>query len=250
MSAPPERGPLRLNRFLARAGLGSRRGVEELVLAGRVTINGRPASGLGDRVDPEKDRVEVDGRPVALPRRWRVYAFNKPKGVVSTFKPGAGRTGLLELRRQAGLPEGIVPVGRLDADTTGLLLWTDDGLLAQALMRPDSRVWKRYVALLDKPLGPPEIAALEKGRLVLDGRPCLPARVERQRGAEGRRWALELHEGRYRQVRRMLELVERRVVELERVAVGPVALGRLRPGDFRRLRADEVEALRRAAGLG
>ncbi len=249
MSDPPDTAPLRLNRFLARAGLGSRRGVEALVRSGRVAINGEVADSPGVRVDPERDRVEVDGRPVALPRRWRVYAFNKPLGVVSTFKPRAGQTGLLEYRRRAGLAEGMMPIGRLDAATTGLLLWTDDGLLAQALCRPASAVWKRYVVTLDQPLGAKEIAALEGGRLELDGRPCRPARVERGTGAGGRRWILELHEGRYRQIRRMLELVGRRVLALERVAVGPVRLGRLQPGGFRRLEAAEVAALRRAAGL-
>lgn len=249
-SAPDGAGGLRLNRFLARAGCGSRRGVEQLVHEGRVAVNGTTVRDLAVRVDPARDHVEVAGRPVALPARWCAYAFHKPRGVVSTLRAQGGQRGLLGFRRQAGLPAGLVPVGRLDADTTGLLIWTDDGELAQALLRPSSAVWKRYLVTLDRPLDDAGARALRAGGLPLDGRPCLPARLRALPGEPGRRWSLDLQEGRNRQIRRVLAALGCRVLALHRVAVGPVSLGRLEPGAFRPLDAAELAALRRAAGLG
>ena len=249
MDRPDSPDTLRLNRFLARAGLGSRRGVEELIAAGRVAVNGTVRREPGCRIRPESDRVEVDGRAVALPRAWRVYAFHKPAGVVSTLRPQGGQPGLDAYRERAGLAAAVVPVGRLDAESTGLLLWTDDGDLAQALLRPASGVWKSYEVRLNADLGAPELRRLREGGLVLDGRVCRPLHAEPLRAGDRRRWRLELHEGRKRQIRRMFDLLGLRVLDLHRTAVGPVALGRLRAGGFRRLRADEVARLRRAAGL-
>ena len=240
-------GAFRLNRFLARAGHGSRRAVEELILAGRVTVNGQVATDLGRRIDPERDRVTVDGRPAGLPDDLRVYAFHKPLGVVCTLKPQKGQPALAEWRRRADLPERFVPVGRLDQATTGLLLWTDDGALNEALCRPRSAVWKTYEVELAAALPEALLPVLTDGSLELDGRPCRPCRLRPGRRADGRHWVLELHEGRKRQIRRMFAAVGQNVTALHRVAVGPVALGRLHPGDFRRLAADEVAALRRAA---
>jgi 23S rRNA pseudouridine2605 synthase len=238
-----------LNRYLARAGLGSRRGVEEFILAGRVTVNGAVRREPGCRIDPQSDLVALDGQPVRLPSAWRTYAFHKPAGVVSTLKPQGGQPGLALFRTRAGLPPAVVPVGRLDAETTGLLLWTDDGMLAQALLRPASGVEKTYEVRLDGNLAPEDRERLANGVLKLDGRPCRPLRAEPLGPGTRRRWRLTLHEGRKRQIRRMFALLGRRVQSLHRTAVGPVQLGRLRPGDFRRLRESEVASLRRAAGL-
>lgn len=250
MGKPEAEGPLRLNRFLARAGLGARREVESLITDGVVSVNGRVVTSLGNRVDPRHDRVTVHGKTVRLPHRWSVYAFHKPFAVVSTLKAQKGQPGLAQYRNQMELPAGIVPVGRLDAATTGLLLWTDDGDLAQALCRPASHVWKRYVVRLDRPLSTAAARTLRDGRLELDDRPCLPVKVRQVPGCDGRRWILELREGRKRQIRRMLELLRLKVLTLKRTAIGPVNLGRLRPGCFRRLRRNEERALRRAAGRG
>jgi 23S rRNA pseudouridine2605 synthase len=211
-------------------------------------VNGRAVASLAMRVDPQRDRVELDGQRIALPRQWRVYAFNKPPGVVSTLKPQKGQPCLAEYRRQAGLNEAIIPVGRLDAETAGLLLWTDDGVLAQALCRPDSRVWKRYAVRLNGPLTAEAARRLTSGRLELDGRPCRPARLQPAPPADGRRWIMEIHEGRKRQIRRMFALVGLKVTSLARVAIGPIELGRLREGCFRRLTSDQVHALRKAVG--
>lgn len=237
---------MRLNRFLARAGHGSRRAVEELVLAGRVTINGLVVTDLGRRVDPATDRVALDGRPLTLPEDHRVYAFHKPLGVVCTLKPQSGQPALDEWRRRGELPERFVPVGRLDQTSSGLLLWTDDGALNEALCRPRSGVWKTYEVELAAAMPDSLLPVLTGGTIVLDGRPCRPCRMRPGRRPDGRHWVIELHEGRKRQIRRMFGAVGHNVTTLLRVAIGPVQLGRLRAGDFRRLTAPEVEELRRA----
>ncbi len=235
---------MRLNRFLARAGCGSRRSVEELIRAGRVNVDGETVTDPARGVDPARQRVTLDGRPVALPQRWRVMAFHKPRGVVSSLRPQGDRPCLLEYRRRAGLPAGLVPVGRLDVDTTGLLLWTDDGQLQQDLSRPRSHVWKVYRVLLDAALDRSSVELLRGGGIELDGRPCLPARL--RRGPDPLRWEIALREGRNRQVRRMFEAIGRRVLHLHRVAYGPIRLGKLAPGRFRELSDDEITALRAA----
>mgnify|MGYP001155037028 CR=1 FL=1 len=247
MDRPTADGAIRLNRFLARAGLGSRRGVEDLVRAGRVTVNGVAIAGLETRVDPARDTVALDGKEIRLPAAWGVWAFHKPAGVVSTLRAQAGQQGLAPFRTRAGLPPGAVPVGRLDADSTGLLLWSDDGQLAQGLLKPAHGVWKHYEVELDAPLTDAGVRAVVAGGLTLDGRPCLPARLAPLPGPRARRWQVGLREGRNRQVRRMFALLGLTVLRLHRTAVGPIRLGRLAPGAFRRLTPREETALRRAA---
>jgi len=242
-------GLLRLNRFLALAGHGSRRSVEALVAAGRVKVDGRVATDLGRRVDPRTATVTVDDQPAVLPRDSRVYAFHKPVDVVCTLSAQGGQVGLREFQRRGELPDRFKPVGRLDRDSAGLLLWTDDGVLAQALLRPRSEVWKTYELVLAQPLDRGRERTLGDGSIILDGRPVRPCRVHPDPDGDRRRWRLELHEGRKRQIRRMVAAVDGRVVTLVRVAVGPVRLGRLRPGGFRRLTTNEERALRQAAGL-
>lgn len=236
---------LRLNRFLARAGLGSRRTVEALILAGRVRINGQTVQDLGRRVDPGADLVTLDGVALRLAADFRVYAFHKPLDVVCTLKGQGGQPTLEPYRRRADLPERFVPVGRLDSDSTGLLLWTDDGDLNQRLCRPRSGVWKAYRVDLSGPLPADQAAALAAGGMVLDGRPCLPCRLDARTPSPCRHWLVHLHEGRRRQIRRMFQALGITVTALHRVSFGPVPLGRLKPGDFRRLTAREVAELRR-----
>lgn len=238
---------LRLNRLLARAGHGSRRSVEALVTGGRVRVDGEVVRDLGRRVDPVRQRVEVDGEVLRLPAEFRVYAFHKPRGVVATLAPQRGQRGLAEFRAAADLPARVMPVGRLDADSAGLLLWTDDGELSQALLKPANEVWKRYRVVCQRPLVERACRLFLQGGLELDGRPLRPCRLTLDGPADRRHWLLELHEGRNRQIRRMFAAVGNRVVELTRIAVGPVMLGRLRAGGFRRLNRREEAALRRAA---
>lgn len=241
---------LRLNRFLARAGFGSRRAVEELVTAGRVAINGRTVTDLGRRVTPGTDSVAVDGQAAVLPSDFRVYAFHKPKDVVCTLRGQGGQPSLLPYRLQADLPDRFMPVGRLDSETTGLLLWTDDGGLSQDLCRPRSGLWKVYEVDLNAAPSDVQRATLTTGRIELDGRPCRPCRLELRVGGTTRQWVMHLHEGRRRQIRRMFRKVGLKVTRLHRTAVGPISLGKLRPGDFRRLTAPEVARLRGALADG
>lgn len=243
----PSAEPMRLNRFLARAGFGSRRAVEDLIRQGKVTVNGERVDDLGRRIDPAADVVTVDGRPARIPADFRIYAFHKPLNVVSTLVAQGGQASLLPYRVQADLPDRFVPVGRLDSDSTGLLLWTDDGELNQRLCRPRSAVWKTYEVELNGPLTSQLCEKLTAGKIVLDGRPCLPSRLELQPGKTNRHWVMQIHEGRKRQIRRMFREVGLKVLDLHRTEVGPVSLGRLRPGDFRRLTHAEEAALRRVA---
>ncbi len=241
----PEAGPVRLNKVLASAGLGSRRAVEELVVAGRVSVNGRTVSDLGRRVDPEGDRVEVDGSRVVLDQRRRYWLLNKPAGVVTTASDPEGRPTVVQL-----VPEHprVFPVGRLDRETEGLLLLTNDGDLAYRLTHARFGVEKRYLAEVDRlPAG--ALVRLRQGVELGDG----PARAERARAVagSGRRQMVEvvLVEGRNREVRRMLDAVGAPARRLVRTAVGPLQLRGLAPGEHRALRPEEVRSLYRAVGL-
>jgi pseudouridine synthase len=236
---------MRLNRFLARAGLGSRRGVEALITAGQVTVNASVVTTPGRRIQPEHDIVVAAGQVVKLPSTWRIYAFHKPAGVISSLRPQGKKPCLAPFRERCGLSPSVMPVGRLDADTSGLLLWTDDGDLAQQLCRPASRIWKRYEVVLRAPLTEAGRQDMAEGRLSLDGRHCLPLRLALQQ-PDRKHWQLELHEGRNRQIRRMFALLGHTVVSLHRVGIGPLSLGRLQPGNYRRLTVQQEQRLRQA----
>lgn len=206
-------------------------------------MNGTAAA-LGTKVRAGHDVVALDGVTVEAalaPRRWVV--LHKPLQVVTTRSDEKGRETVMDLL--PGDHQGLFPVGRLDMMTTGLLLLTDDGELANDLLHPSRHVEKTYQATLDAPLAPDALAALRRGGLELDGRPTQPARVTR-RGPK--RYRVQIHEGRNRQVRRMFEAVGRQVRRLHRSHFGPLTLGDLPPGHHRPLTADELAALRRAAG--
>jgi 23S rRNA pseudouridine2605 synthase len=231
---------MRLGKYLAHAGVASRRAAEQLVFAGRVTVGGAverdPARDVG-----EGDAVAVDGRGVTLERRHVVYALNKPAGYVSTAKDPQGRPTVVSLIDSR---ERLYPIGRLDADTTGLLLLTNDGDLAHRLTHPSFGVARVYRAQVrNPPVREPALRRLREGVKLEDG-PTAPAEVRR---LTPDRLEIVLHEGRKRQVRRMCEAVGHRVVRLERIAFGPLRLGDLPLGRHRRLGAAEVEQLRRAA---
>jgi 23S rRNA pseudouridine2605 synthase len=227
---------MRLAKYLASAGVASRRAAEELVRAGRVAIGGvvvtDPARDVG-----ESDEVAFDGQTVAGERTRVVYVLNKPAGVVSTARDPQGRPTVVsfvpgQLR--------LYPVGRLDIDTTGLILLTNDGELAHRLTHPRFEVEKTYRAVLS---GPPvqerELKALRAGVELEDG-PSAPARVRR---VAADTIELTIHEGRKRQIKRMCEQVGHPIKRLERIRFGPLALGDLRPGSYRRLTAVEVQRL-------
>jgi pseudouridine synthase len=224
---------MRLNAYLARAGVASRRAADELIKAGRVTVNGAPGQ-LNTFVE-SRDRVEVDGRPVAL-QRLAYVLLNKPAGVVTTARDPQGRRTVLDL-----VPRDprVVPVGRLDADTTGALLLTNDGPLAHRLAHPRYGVEKVYVADVE---GAPTDATLQRLRdgIELDDGPTAPARVHR---LAANRIELALHEGRNRQVRRMLEAVGHPVTRLHRATYAGLTAQGLEPGHWRELTTDEVARL-------
>ncbi|HEY8394313.1 MAG TPA: pseudouridine synthase [Thermaerobacter sp.] len=241
----------RLQKLLSRAGIASRREAERWIAAGRVTVNGVVAT-LGTKADPERDVVAVDGCPLGdLPhrlRRKRYVMLHKPRGVLTTMHDPQGRPTVADLCRRHGL-EGLHPVGRLDFDSEGLLLLTDDGELTFALTHPRHEVPKVYHVLVRGAVTPDKLRRLREGVLLDDG-PALAVTARRLRRENGATWVeITIREGRKRQVRRMCAAVGWRVLRLVRVAVGPLRLGDLAPGRWRPLRPEEVEALSRAAGI-
>lgn len=237
MTAPSGEGE-RLQKVLARVGIGSRRVCEDLIAEGRVRVDGDIAV-LGRRVDPETALIEVDGAPVGVRPDLVHYVLNKPAGVVTTANDPQGRPTVVGL-----VPDEprVFPVGRLDADTEGLLLLTNDGELAHRLTHPSYGVEKEYVAEVE---GLPTRAVLRRLRegVELDDGPTAPARATLIDPSVVR---LTIHEGRNRQVRRMCEAVGHSVVRLVRTRIGPLADRSLAPGTWRELTGDEVRSLQRA----
>ncbi|MDZ4169037.1 MAG: pseudouridine synthase [Coriobacteriia bacterium] len=237
--------PMRLQRFLARSGVASRRGSESLMSARRVRVNGVVVTEMGAKVDPAVDVVEVDGVTVGIAAECTYLALHKPRSVMTTMRDPEGRVTVAQYVPVEEHP-GLFPVGRLDFDTTGLLLFTTDGELSHRLLHPRRKVPKCYRALVDGHPDEQDLAALSVG-VELDDGMTAPAVVEVLENI-GPRSLMEIviTEGRKRQVRRMFSAVGHPVIELERVTFGPVSLGGLEPGRWRRLSAEEVTALRDA----
>jgi 23S rRNA pseudouridine2605 synthase len=244
----------RLNRFLARSGVASRRGADELIAAGSVLVNGERPPPSGVLVDPDRDTVTIDGRIVKPRTRHRYLMLNKPVGVITTAKDEAARTTVLDAVGEEGLAgHRLFPVGRLDADTSGLLVLTDDGELAFRLTHPRYKVAKEYIAVV---AGSPSASDLESMRtgVQLEEGKTLPAEVEvigfdPAAGTGRTEVRVVIREGRHRQVRRMLQAVGHKVQSLRRIGFGPLKLGRLKVGDWRVLGEGEIEALHRAVGM-
>ncbi|HVS99571.1 MAG TPA: pseudouridine synthase [Solirubrobacterales bacterium] len=228
---------MRLAKFLAHGGVASRRRAEEIIAKGLVTVAGEVVTDPARDVDADDD-VRVNGAPVGAETR-EVWAVNKPAGVVSTAREPGARPAVVDLVDSTAR---LYPVGRLDADSTGLLLLTNDGALANRLTHPRYEVAKTYRARLARAPREPELSRLRDGVELEDG-PTAPAQVRR---IGDREIEVILREGRNRQVRRMVEAVGNRVVALRRVAFGPLGLGDLREGQARRLNDAEVEELRAA----
>lgn len=230
----------RLQKVLARVGIGSRRICEDLIAEERVKVNGEIAV-LGRRVDPEHDLVEVDGAPIGIRPGLVHYLLNKPAGVVTTASDPQGRPTVIDL---VPAEPRVFPVGRLDMDTEGLLLLTNDGELANRIAHPSHGVDKEYLAEVE---GSPSRAALRQLRegVELDDGRTAPAAATL---VDGSLVKLTIHEGRNRQVRRMLDAVGHPVTRLIRVRIGPLTDRRLAPGSWRALTGDELRALEAAVG--
>jgi 23S rRNA pseudouridine2605 synthase len=237
----------RLQKILSAAGVASRRQAEALITAGRVTVNGRVIRQLGERADARADRIAVDGERVRVEQGRRTIVLHKPRGVVSTLADPEGRPTVRGLI--TGVRERLYPVGRLDLQTTGLILLTNDGQLAAALMHPRQAVPRVYEA---KVRGRPSGAALARLRrgVTLDDGPAQPLRVRLVRTLPTKSWIeITLREGRWHEVRRLCEAVGHPVEKLSRIRVGPIRLSTLELGAWRDCTAGELRALYRAAGL-
>lgn len=236
--------PMRLQKFLARAGVASRRASENLMTARRVTVNGHVVDQLGAKIDPLVDVVEVDGRVVHLAEGPVTIMLNKPAGVITTMKAQSDRPIVASLVPTDQYP-GLYPIGRLDADTTGLLLFSTDGQLGNALLHPSHHVPKTYRANLASPLRKRDMEALSRG-VELDDGPTQPAKVELL-GKRGKEVRITIHEGRYHQVKRMFEAVGNKVTKLHRETFGCLTLGELKLGAWRVLTDSELAALKALA---
>ncbi|MCR4514589.1 pseudouridine synthase [Aeromicrobium sp. 50.2.37] len=229
---------VRLQKVLAQAGVGSRRRCEELMATGRVEVNGEVVTQMGVRVDPLADLVRVDGRRIPPPSDHVYLVLNKPRGVVSSMADEQGRRDLTEF--VAGREERLFHVGRLDTDTSGLLLLTNDGDLAHRLAHPSFEITKTYVALVEGAVGDAVGRSLRAGVDLDDGAASVDRFVVKDRGRGRSLVELDLHMGRNRIVRRLLDAVGHPVVELTRTSFGPVRLGGLSVGRSRELSREEL----------
>ena len=239
MKQEPSDG-VRMQKALAQAGVASRRASEELIAAGRVEVNGKVVTEQGMRVDPERDTIRVDGSRIPPPRRHLYLVLNKPRGVVSTMDDPDGRPTLEQYvpRRQR-----LFHVGRLDTDTEGLLILTNDGDFANKLAHPSHEVPKTYLVEVEGLLDNKTLRRLEKGLTLEDG-PIKPDKVKLVTRAESRSMVqITLHSGRNRIVRRMFDSVGHPVRRLSRISIGPVRLGQLAVGETRELTREELGAL-------
>ncbi|RMH34630.1 MAG: rRNA pseudouridine synthase [Nitrospirae bacterium] len=233
---------IRLQKVIAQSGLTSRRKAEALIVAGRVTVNGRVVTELGIRIDPTRDHVKVDGRHIKPPQPDTFLMLNKPAGYLSTMSDPLDRPTIADLIVTRGVR--IFPVGRLDYDSEGLLLLTNNGAIAHACLHPRYHVAKTYEVKIKGILTDEEIAQLEKG-VVLDDGPTEPARVRKLHKAEANSWIeMTIYEGRKHQVKRMLEAIGHPVIKLRRTKFGPLSLGTLPVGHSRYLTDAEANALR------
>ena len=233
----------RLQKVLARAGVASRRASEELILAGRVRVNGRVVTELGTKVDPHKDRVEVDGKRLVAEKPV-YYVLHKPRDMVTTLDDPQGRATIADLLRR--IPERLVPVGRLDYHTSGALLVTNDGEMVDSLLRPKSGVPKVYAVKFRGHLDVDELDALRNGVELDDGYRTKKAEAFVMREERNHTWVqITLTEGKNRQIHRMGDAIGHRVMRLARQSFAGIGIDNLRPGEYRELTRDELRQLKK-----
>lgn len=244
---PDQQEAIRLQKVLAQAGIASRRASEELICEGRVEVNGEIVTELGTRVNPERDTIRVDGSRIPAPRRHVYLVLNKPRGVVSTMEDPEGRRTLSDFVPPRS--SRLFHVGRLDTMTEGLIVLTNDGEFAHRLAHPSYEVRKTYLAEVAGVVEPRTLKRLEKG-ITLDDGPVRPDMVRLVSLTETRSLLrITLHEGRNHIVRRMMEAVGHPVDKLSRIAIGPIRLGQLPPGETRELTRDELGKLLDIVGM-
>ncbi len=232
---------LRLQKYIALCGVASRRAAEELMTAGRVRVNGKVITELGTKIDPDKDKVSLDGKVLRCEEKKVYLMLNKPKGYVTTVKDNFDRKTVLDLiPKELGR---VYPVGRLDYDSEGLLLLTNDGDFTFRLTHPKHEITKSYLVLLSGQISDDAVSALTKG-VMIDDRKTMPSKVTVKHREESRSiLIITISEGRNRQVRKMCAAVGHEVLRLCRVAEGPLQLASLKPGEFRHLTPAEIKAL-------
>lgn len=233
----------RLQKILSRAGVASRRHAEEMMREGRVTVNGAVVTELGTKADLDTDHIKVDGRLLHAPKRQVYLALNKPTGTVTTVSDPQGRATVMELLR--GVKERVYPVGRLDYHSEGLLLLTNDGELANAIMSAASHLPKTYLVKANGALTAEQEQQFRQG-VPISGQRTLPAGLKLIREADNPWYEVRLFEGRNQQIRIMFKHFGRLVEKLKRVRIGPLELGALKPGQFRYLSDEEVTKLKKA----
>ena len=236
----------RLQKILSEMGIASRRKVEDLIFEQRVTVNGRIAT-IGMKADPDRDHIKLDGK-LLTKRERRVYLmFNKPRQVVTSLDDPQGRPTVKDFLK--GIKYRVFPVGRLDFDSEGMLLMTNDGDFAYAVLHPSKKVSKTYLVKVKGFLADEDIAKLQKG-IKLKNRLTAPATVRRMRKTEQNSWLeITIREGRKRQIRRMLESIGHPVLKLKRIRINGIALGGLETGAYRYLTSGEVDMMKREAGI-
>jgi len=232
---------MRLNKFLAHAGIASRRKCDDLIMAGLVKVNGKKVTRVGVVIDEEKDEVTFKGRRVLPEKEYTYILLNKPRGVVTTAMDNFRRKTVVEM---IGIPERIYPVGRLDYETTGVLLLTNDGELTNRLLHPSYKMPKVYRLLLDKKIRPIHLHKLRNG-VQLEDYTTRPCKITELRIIDNQSFLeIEIREGRNRQIRKMFELFGYEVVELERISFAGLTASGLQPGEWRYLTKEEVRRLK------
>jgi 23S rRNA pseudouridine2605 synthase len=231
----------RLQKIISAAGVTSRRKAEEMIVQGRVSVNGQVVRELGSKADPVRDKICVDGKPLQRSHGHLVILLNKPTGVVSTLSDPQRRPTIVSLL--AGVKQRVYPVGRLDYNSSGLLLLTNDGELTNFLTSRASKIPRTYHVKLEGQPSPKDLARIERG-IVMDGRPTAPCKIRLVSEREKPWYEITLVEGRYHQVRRMFERAGQRVVKLKRVRFAFLTDRGLAPGQFRHLSASEIDRLK------